>query len=250
MSWLREIYRRTMRRFKEVMGVVRKDRTLWSVFVSFLVMDIGWTLWWIVVRIMDNHGIRKDLDLYDLKFLRIDADGGLPEIFNYIKIFMIVVLMVILVARHRKFIYLALALLFTVVLLDDSLGFHEKGGELMADWLGLEPMWGMRDVDFGEVITWALIGLVIMPVSIIGLKQAKPPDSDNAWTILMTFAWLLFFAIFIDQFYHIARDWFPDADVVLGSLEDGGEMVSITFASAISFALVKCGTSCGVTTDS
>ena len=59
--------------------------------------------------------------------------------------------------------------------------------------------------------------------------------------MLVPFAALVFFGMVVDQVYHIWRDLFFGADIVLGGLEDGGEMISITVALLLAAAIFLRG---------
>jgi hypothetical protein len=226
------------RRLVELVRVVRGDRMLCVVFGLMFAIDLAWTLWWVWARILDNQGNHY---WYEMKPLRIDADGGYPEWFNYLKTMLLIFLLGRLTWIRRHSIYAALTVTFAVILVDDMMEIHEEGGKYFKKTLDLEPMWGMRAVDFGEVITWLLLGTVLGPLMLIGLIRAKGIDRTNGLALLIPFAALVFFGLVVDQVYHILRDAFPHADVVLGGSEDGGEMLAITLACAMAAALVKLG---------
>ena len=58
---------------------------------------------------------------------------------------------------------------------------------------------------------------------------------------MLPFVALLFFAIGVDQVYHSGRNLFFGADVVLATLEDGGEMMAISVEFALAAVLVRGG---------
>jgi len=229
------------KRFMDLMRTVRQDRLLRRGLILFLLIDLGLTLLWVVMRIIDNLELNKNL-WDDLRFLRIDAEGGWPEWFNYAKILLLVLLVARLAFSNRKVLYAVLALLFTFVLVDDSMEIHEHGGEYFAETLDLQPLWGMRAVDIGEVITWGIAGAVFLPLVLAGLWFGGRTHTANGLALLLPFFALVFFALVVDQLYHVLYNAFPGVDVLLGALEDGGEMVAISLDCALAGALVRNGT--------
>ena len=146
----------------------------------------------------------------------------------------------------RQWIYVALAILFALVLADDMLEIHEEGGKYFARALELRPALGLRAVDFGELITWAILGALMVPLILVGLLRSKRTDVENGLVLLVPFGALVFFGMFVDQVYHILRHAFFGADILLGMLEDGGEMIAITMACVLAAALVKHGSRNGI----
>lgn len=86
-------------------------------------------------------------------------DGGIAEVFGYVKAAASVVVMAIIAVRTRQAVWVAWALLFAVVILDDSLMLHETWGADLAAVLDLRIA-GLREQDAGEIIVWVLLGAV------------------------------------------------------------------------------------------
>jgi hypothetical protein len=224
-------------RSRELLRTSGEDRRVHLLLVVLLTIDLSATLWWGATRLLYNLEI--DSSLYHLKSLRIDVDGGLPERFSYAKTLLLVILIGYLLLARRQWIYASLAALFTLVLADDMLGIHEAGGKFFARALDLQPMYGMRAVDFGEVITWLLLGILIAPLLAFGLLRSARPDRANGLTLLTPFVALVFCGVVVDQLFHVMRDAFFGVDVMLGMIEDGGEMVAITAACVLAAAMVR-----------
>lgn len=234
---IRQWTRLTWARLVELRGFIRSDRPLYRFGVTLLTVDLVATAWWAGTRLLYNLDITQDL--YEIKFLRIDADGGIPEWFNYAKTLFLVCLLVRLYVSKRQMIHAALAALFALVLADDMLEIHESGGKYFARALELRPWQGLRSVDFGELITWGLLGLLILPLLLIGLMRSERSAVVDGLVLLVPVGALVFFGAFIDQLYHVMRDAFFGADIVLGGLEDGGEMVAITLACVLAAAMLR-----------
>ena len=53
---------------------------------------------------------------------------------------------------------------------DDMMEIHESGGKYFARKLELQPWHGLRAVDFGELITWGLLGGLMLPLLLLLAK--------------------------------------------------------------------------------
>jgi len=243
-SWSRDWLTLTWTRFRELLATVRQDRLLWYGLIAILAVDLGFSLWFAVTRLLYNTEINQSL--YELRFLRIDADGGWPEWFSYAKTVLLILLVGRLALSTRQLIYFSLVVVFGIVLIDDSLEIHETFGKRLVGILDLHPMLGVRARDVGEVITWALLGAITFPLVLAGLVWSKRTHVANGLALLLPFWALLFFAIVVDQAFHIWRNAFFGADILLATLEDGGEMIAISVACALAAALVRHGASFGI----
>ena len=99
--------------------------------------------------------------------LRLDADGALPEIFNYVQAGLCAWFLYRAFRVSGVRIFAAFAALFAFIVLDDALNYHEKMGDLVAA-TGLMPeIGGLAADDLGELVAWGLAGLVFL-VPILG----------------------------------------------------------------------------------
>jgi hypothetical protein len=128
---------------------------------------------------------------------------------------------------------------FGVVLLDDAMEIHEDLGKHLVGVLDLRPMLGVRSRDVGEVITWAMMGVIVLPFVLAGFAFSKRTHVANGLALLIPFGALVFFAVVVDQAFHIYRDLFFGADIILATLEDGGEMIAVSLECALAAVLVK-----------
>lgn len=238
-SWARDWASLTWQRFRELLAAARQDRVVWNGLLVLLAIDLIFSLWFAGTRLLYNLDI--DQSLYEIRFLRIDADHGLPEWYSYAKTVVVVLLLGRMALTTRQWVYFALVFLFVVVLADDSLEIHEDLGQFLVGTLDLKPMLGVRARDVGEVITWAVMGAVTMPIVFAGFVFSKRTHVANGMAMLLPFVALLFFAIFVDQIFHVWRDLFFGADIVLATLEDGGEMVAVSLECALAAVLVRGG---------
>lgn len=163
--------------------------------------------------------------------LYIDVDRGYAEFFQYLKILYIVFLILVLAVETRSWKLAAWILPFTYLLGDDSYQIHEKGGAYIAEALKLQSMWGLRPADFGEATVSLLVALVSLMILIPAYLRA---DSTERWVfqrLLLLIMVLAFFGVFIDLVHVAAMSVLQGFDWI-AVLEDGGEMLTITFIIA------------------
>lgn len=163
----------------------------------------------------------------------IDKDLGLGEAFQYAKELWIVLLLLWLVFKYGKKAFLSWSLLFTYLLLDDSLQFHERVGGLIPSWLGIPPLTflvaRLRAKDLGEIAFSLFFGL-LFAFLIWWSYRSSPADIQIIFkNLLWMLAALVFLGIVLDGLDRLIG---PKLLKELAYLtEDGGEMVimSVTF---------------------
>ena len=97
----------------------------------------------------------------------IELDRGYGEMFQYIKEFSIVMLLLFLSKRRSRFLYFCWALLFFYLLADDSFQLHERLGSSIVNYLGMHPKYdirGIRAQDFGELSVSIFFGTIFIPL--------------------------------------------------------------------------------------
>jgi hypothetical protein len=90
--------------------------------------------------------------------LALDADRGVAEQYQYIKLLWLSACMVLAFFQTRAWIFLAWTALFGFLLLDDVAQLHERAGTYLALLFGFPAAFGLRAKDFGEITFAAGIG--------------------------------------------------------------------------------------------
>ncbi|MEM9566063.1 MAG: hypothetical protein AAGA93_25815 [Actinomycetota bacterium] len=154
----------------------------------------------------------------------ISRDRGIPESFQYLKMAAIIALLLMSHRRHRSAIYLAWAATFGYFLVDDSAEVHETLGDLVADGAGFDQPLGLEGRDVGQVLVSASIGVVLLVAIGVATSRDRSPARPLTIRLLPLLVALGFFGVVVDVI---------DAIDVLGLVEDGGEMVTMTVAVAV-----------------
>lgn len=172
----------------------------------------------------------------------IAQDGGLPEDFNYLKWAIIIVALIWVALRDRWWTPFAWSLVFLLILIDDSLQVHETFGALIARSADLQPGFFLEPSDLGELCVFGLMGLAV--VALTGLTFVKGPGVQQQ--LSLTYAAVIialgFFGVGVDALHQaivylvqgsIADNLLPH---VFALIEDGGEMVVASVATALTVA--------------
>ncbi len=192
------------------------------------------------VQIGRHLGARSDLFLiqhFDL--FRIDRDGSYAEWFIYVQTAVCVALLLGVFRRTRQPLYIAWALTFLFVVLDDSLMIHERVSIYLVNTFDIPVLPGLRPHESGELLTWAMAGSVLFGVLWWGFARSRPGARAAGGVLALTFCALVFFAIGVDML-HVALSH-PGAALygMLAILEDGGEMLSIGLTCAVALLLYR-----------
>jgi hypothetical protein len=160
----------------------------------------------------------------------VSVDGGYPERWQYLKWGIMTIMMMVMAFKKRSTVYLVWSVIFLYLLLDDSQMIHEVYGQRIASWLQLQPAFGLRAQDFGElIVTGIAAGLLL---SLLALAYFRTPQNEaRTFThgLLILMVALAFFGVAVDMLDIITVPW-PLLSKSLEIVEDGGEMV---VASAI-----------------
>ena len=169
-----------------------------------------------------------------IPFLTIGYDRGLGESFEYIKLFWAVILSAWLAFRADRLGYLVWTLIFAALIADDSLMIHETLGGAATSMFRLTPALGLRATDIGELIAMAGGALLLLPLLVLGyaLSDGRVRAVYRRWFPLIVA--LAFFGVIMDA-VHSFFLLNPFLDRLFAIIEDGGELLVISFITASVF---------------
>jgi hypothetical protein len=163
---------------------------------------------------------------------RVGADRSYAEMFGYVKLASLVVLLLATYGRSKNRMYLIWAGVFAYVLLDDALLIHEGLGHMAAGPSGSRWAW-----DMGQLVVWILVGMILLAISIGALVRSSGQDRTNGILLLWTLLALGFFAVAVDLVHAIVRSWFRGADLLFTVIEEGGEQLVLSLAVAVALLI-------------
>lgn len=167
-------------------------------------------------------------EYYDPSWVRnlsIGKDQGIPEQYQYVKLFFCCYLIGAIAFRRRVIHYLSWMLLFLYLLADDGLQIHEKLGNYISRVLGFKSSFGLRSQDFGELVVITISGLLLLSLIWIAYNQGDRVFRQFSRHLLVGLMALGGCGVVLDMLHVVAplqiSNW-------VGLLEDGGEMVVVS----------------------
>ena len=156
----------------------------------------------------------------------IAKDQGYAEFFQYIKEGWIVITLLLCWIKTYAFFYLSWMVLFLYALLDDSFEIHEWVGLDLAIFFNFQPAYGLRGVDFGELLVSMIAYSLIFALVGISYYRSNPEGRKVSNNLLFLVAALAFFGLVLDMVDILVLQ-FENRMLTLYSqiAEDGGEMV-------------------------
>ena len=181
------------------------------------------------IHLLHNYYGRPADPIYSL-----GRERGYAEVYQYLKLFWLVVLFGMLAVTRRQLVHVGWMALLAGILIDDSFALHEQYGLQAAEMLGLQPALGLRARDLGELIFLAAAGAALLTALGLTYLTANAAERQFSKRLVRLIALLVFFGIVVDAVHSIARGTW--ASTPLGVLEDGGEMVMVSLILGVVFS--------------
>lgn len=175
-----------------------------------------------------DPGERKAL----FSMLAIDRDRGYAELFGYIQMGWIVLLLGGMMMKRSVALYMGWALLYLYFLLDDSLSFHEHFGGMLVDALSLPAMFGLRAQDLGELLTSLIAAVIVFPLIGVGYWLSDRENRQVTHSLFAAALLLVVCGMGIDMLHEMLP-----GDMIWTLTEDGGELVAMSLALAVALTL-------------
>ena len=170
------------------------------------------------------------------ELLWITEDQSYAEIFQYIKELWLAIILGFGYWQCQKILFLAWALLFGYLLLDDSLGIHELAGSNLSEIFQFPDIFGLRGVDLGEILFSITVGIFFL--IFIGWAYSRSDSIARKQGKFLTF-FLLALAVtgILFDTIHVAIYDDRYLNLIFAVLEDGGEQIIMSCTLAFVYAL-------------
>jgi hypothetical protein len=152
----------------------------------------------------------------------IEADRGYAEVFQYLKEYWIALLLGFVALKKRLFPYLSWCVVFFYLLLDDSIGIHERAGFFLGQ-LGLFNQLYLNATDLGEVTASVMAASFLLFIIATAYRSGDRLFRQVSRNLIKMLVALGLFGVVVDLVHNAVK--FPVIQPLLGLLEDGGEMV-------------------------
>lgn len=165
----------------------------------------------------------------------LEAEGGMPETYQYVKEFWVAACMLAAFRRTRAPLYAGWAAVFAFVLVDDAFQMHERAGAWLGGRYALPVVFGLRPDDMGELLFAGMAGVSVAALVAVaswrGGEQSRRITRDML-CLLVAFAVL---GVLVDTLHVLAYVHRSLLEQVLLVLEDGGEMLVMSALTAYAF---------------
>jgi hypothetical protein len=152
----------------------------------------------------------------------LDMDRGHAEFYQYLKMFWVILLLIFMAFRSAPFLHLSWSALFAYLLLDDMLELHETLGAQVADLLVLQPAFGLRAIDFGELAISLFFGGLLFGLILVAWLLSDKTSRQFSNSLFIMVVVLAFFGVLLDMLDIII---FGAGNSFLNLLENWGEML-------------------------
>ena len=157
--------------------------------------------------------------------LGIDIEGGYGEVLQYTKYLWAAILIGWFAAKNRAWRFASWSFVFLYFLADDCLAIHESLGALLATRVNFELPLGLHAVDFGEFMT-LISAAATLAILVFAAQLGADRNVKHSFMELAALALILgIFGIVVDLL-HGRPKADPLLNFMLGTLEDGGEMLA------------------------
>jgi len=183
------------------------------------------------------HLINGLKPLIEMPLLRLGRDGGYPELYQYLKFLWIIIILILVSLKNASFLYVAWAAVFAYFLVDGSIQIHERVGTYVAANLSRVPTLGLRLQDFGELAVSAAAGIILFVPLVWAYRNGSRMFRKVSQDFALLISLLIFFGVVVDMAHSTVR---PGRTVgfVVGVIEEGGEMLSVSFILWYAFLMM------------
>jgi hypothetical protein len=165
----------------------------------------------------------------------LTIDRSIPEFYGYLMSLIVVVCLGLAFRRTRLTSTAFVAALYGFIVIDDAFEYHEFGGAALVDLLGLGT--GVLPIIFGELLAWGLAALALGVFLLWCLRRRQPADLGVYLLFALILVATTVFGAGVDAL-HVLTSSSVALGLVLGWVEDGGELLMLTVAAACALLLL------------
>lgn len=161
-----------------------------------------------------------------------DRQSSWMELAQRLQLLVAILGCVVLRRRHGDAVYLVLATMLAVILLDDVTRLHEVGGSLFHR-LGVAPVAGVTTQQLGELALWGVVGVVLATLLLLGYRRAGARARRVTLAAVVAMGSLVAFAMGVDTVGSMLHDTGGTALQVATVVENIGELLSIGLIAVV-----------------
>lgn len=180
-----------------------------------------------------HYANRGMFDLWKWRW-SLSHNGGYAEIFQYGKFALLLACFAFLVCKHKVNQFLSWFILFLYLLVDDYTGIRETVGIAIAKRLDFPLPYDLNMIEIGELIVSLVVAGILFPFVFLSYGQGSETFRKVSRGIIFWIFVLVFFGVGVDILHSMfSGQW--ASEFYFGLIEDGGEMVAVSFLAAYVF---------------
>jgi len=186
------------------------------------------------VALIVLHAFNGSVGQVRREIFQIDAQFGLGSLMMFAKFAVIILLLseIKYIRRDRAFDFWKY--LFLYVLLDDVFEISTHAGRWMGTLFSFDEFMGLTPADYGKFAFAIGGGLIVSAFLGYLLRRSSRNFVSASFAIFVLLSAFAFFAVFFDIVHAFFNDD-PRLEFAFGMLEEGGEMIVVSFLVAYLF---------------
>lgn len=205
-----------------------------ALFLSVVAALVAWHLW------HGAGGSPAATEWLATSTWSVERDRGIPELYGYALLAVAIVGLVVLGRRRSRPVLYAWAATFALILLDDQMMVHERGGRILVRLLGSPTeILGVRAQDIGELAVWGGLALLPLLAVVVLHRLSDAPTRRVSAALGVLLGALVLFGVVFDQLHSMFLDGLPVAGPIAGTFEDGGELAVMAVLAAFVVGLLR-----------
>lgn len=165
-------------------------------------------------------------------------DRSWAEVLGYVQLGSAAVVLLVGALRRRVALLAGWAALLAVVVVDDATGLHERVGAALVVRLDPPAVLGLRPGDLGELLTWAVYGLVLGLVLLVLHRRSPARARRASWWMALGLVPLVAAAAGLDLLHSALAPPGSRVGLLLGMAESAGELASMSLVLVLSVVAV------------
>jgi len=199
--------------------------------ISFLLVLIAVDMLFVTL-----HVAKEIFPIISEDLFSITKDQALPEIYQYLKLAAIVLFLLMLSRNLEDRAYMSWAILFAYLFIDDAFSVHENLGFMISDRFQMLSPFGIRPQDYGELVVTAFFSGILLSIICFFFVKGSGIFQEISMALGILLVFLGFFGVVVDMLVMV-QNFGAKGDFLFSMLEDGGEMVVVSFILYYTFAL-------------
>jgi hypothetical protein len=172
------------------------------------------------------HLVHVGTDLLPSSRWSIERDRGFGEMFQYLKLAGIGLMLAHLFSKTRMRVLLGWMSVFVFLLLDDMGRIHEHVGLWLASWAHIPSFGPLRGRDVGEIVYSLALASVVVPLLGFGYARGSPTARAISRDLAVLLAALAACGVGVDLVHRLLSG--SSANTLAAIVEDGGEMLVLS----------------------